>query len=178
MAPAEHALTSFWKRVLFPLVFLNKGLRVTESGVKRRQEEKEVMVAIWLEGNLLETKPCPMAQRKSWVGDKWRGGGVRRGSLWRGLIERWRWAAALQKARGKGWHASWVSENCSENSSGLLLVLGAPTTSESKGTLCQQSAFHHPQSPAAFRSRRAPPLHSWHYLDFPRSESRPMGKYS
>lgn len=45
------------------------------------------------------------------------------------------------------------SENCSENSSGLLVVLGAPTTSESKGTRCQQSTFRPPPSPAACRSR-------------------------
>lgn len=71
-----------------------------------------------------------------------------------------------------------MSENCSENSSGLLLVLGAPTTGESKGTRSQQSTFHHPQSPAAFHSRLAPPLHAWHYLDFPRNEKSPVGKYT
>lgn len=42
------------------------------------------------------------------------------------------WAAVLQKARGKGWGESWVFENCFETSSGLLLVVGAPTTSKNE----------------------------------------------
>ena len=42
-----------------------------------------------------------------------------------------------------------MSEDCFENSSGLLLVTGAPTIARMKGKGCQQSTFHHSELPVS-----------------------------
>lgn len=83
------------------------------------------------------------------------------------LIGRWTWTATLQKARGKGWGVSWVCEDCFENSSGLLLVVDAPTTSKRKGTWCQQSTSITHNSLWVFSSRLSPPLLRWDHFGFP-----------
>lgn len=142
----------------FSQVFLIKGLSVSWVWCEEETEEKEnngSHLDMIQRGARQRQSHAPwewhLRERAEWVTNGERVAAVRRGLLWRGLIGRWRWAATLQKAGGKGWHASWVSEHCSENSSGLLSVAGAPTTSERKGTWCQQSTFHHSQSLAGIQ---------------------------
>lgn len=52
-------------------------------------------------------------------------------------------------------------EDCFENSSGLLLVAGAPTTARMKGKGCQQSTFRHSQLPVSEHSVPGSPLLSF-----------------